>query len=314
MPLDLGTMPAYMGFTFTPTIHNKLNQDTQPENNKLPQPFVALITGAGKGLGFHISLAYAKAGASGIIIASRTKSDLEQLEKEILAINPACQVLAAVTDTTKRSDLDSLATKTKEKFGRLDVVVANAGIISKYLPDGSLPMNVVEDDDFGRVIDINLIGTALTAQAFIPLLAATPLPSPRSFIAMTSLASHSVSSYLTPIAYNASKIALNRLAEHIHSDHSEKDGVLAYAMHPGAVLTPQTQHHSGHKTEGFKETWETLLADDINLVGGWCTWLTRERREWLSGRYVSVNWDVGELEKDKDRIVEKDLLKMRMAV
>ena len=314
MPLDLKDFPAYFGFVFTPTIRDKLSEATKPENNKLPYPFVVLITGAGKGLGFHISLAYAKAGASGIVIASRTKSDLESLEKKILEINPQCQVLSAVTDTTKKSDLDDLAAKTKEKFGRLDVVVANAGIISAYLSDGSLPIIVVEDDDFSRVISINLIGTALTAQSFLPLLAATPLPSPRAFIAMTSLASHSPSSALTSTAYNTSKIALNRLVEHIHNDHFETEGILAYAMHPGAVLTPQTQHHADGKREGNKETWETLLMDDINLVGCWCTWLTRERREWLSGRYVSVNWDVVELEGMRERIEKEDLLKMRMAV
>ena len=307
---DHDSFPKYFGFTFTSTIHGKLSEATKPENNRLPAPFVVLVTGAGKGLGLHISLAYARAGASGIIIASRTKSDLDSLEKRILEINSKCQVLSAICDTTKKSDVDDLASKTKQKYGRLDVVIANAGIISKYLPDGSLPNNAIDDTDFSRVIDINLIGSALTAQAFLPLLRDTPLPSPRAFVSMTSLASHSPSSAMTPAAYNTSKIALNRFVEHLSNDHLEKDGIQAFAMHPGAVLTPQTQHHS--TTRG--DFWESLLNDDIELVGGWCTWLTKERREWLSGRYVSVNWDVTELEGMKERIVDEDLLKMRMAV
>lgn len=299
-----------MGFTFTPTIHSTLTDATKPENNKLPTPFVVLVTGAGKGIGKSVSLAYARAGASGIIIASRTQSDLETLEAEIKQINSKCDVLSAVCDTTKRADLDALATKTKAKFGRLDVAVANAGVISKYMPDGSLPSTVGDDLDFGRVIDINLTGSALTAQSFVPLLKTTPLPSPRAFIGMTSLASHSIASSMTPAAYNTSKIALNRLCEHLSMDHLEKDGVQAFAMHPGAVLTPQTQHHSTQKGD----FWEKLLDDDPAMVGGWCTWLTRERREWLSGRYVSVNWDVVELEGMKEKIVKGDLLKMRMVV
>ena len=44
------------------------------------------------------------------------------------------------------------------------------------------------------------------------------------------------------------------------------------------------------------------------------TWLTKEKRQWLSGRYVSVNWDVEELEKRKNEIVENDLLVMRMTM
>ena len=307
---DLKSFPAYFGFTFTPTIHDNLSEATKPENNQLPSPFVVLVTGAGKGLGRHISLAYARAGASGIVIASRTKADLDALEAHILEIHPKCRVLSSVCDTTKKSDLDSLASKTTDKYGRLDAVVANAGIISKYLPDGSLPNNVIDDTDFSRVIDINLIGSTLTAQSFLPLLRSTPLPSPRAFISITSLASHSPSSAMTPVAYNASKIALNRFVEHLSNDHLEKDGIQAFAMHPGAVVTPQTQQHSTQKGD----FWETLLHDDIELVGGWCTWLTRERREWLSGRYVSVNWDVVELEEMRERIVGEDLLKMRMAV
>lgn len=44
------------------------------------------------------------------------------------------------------------------------------------------------------------------------------------------------------------------------------------------------------------------------------TWLTKEKRPWLSGRFVSANWDVEELEKRKDEIVDKDLLVFSMAV
>jgi hypothetical protein len=57
-----------------------------------------------------------------------------------------------------------------------------------------------------------------------------------------------------------------------------------------------------------------VLSDDIGLCGGFLTWLTREKRPWLSGRYVSVAWDVEELEAKKDEIVKGDKLKMRMVV
>jgi hypothetical protein len=57
-----------------------------------------------------------------------------------------------------------------------------------------------------------------------------------------------------------------------------------------------------------------VLTDDVGLCGGFLTWLTRTRRDWLSGRYISVNWDVDELEKKKEEIVAKDKLKFRMVV
>jgi hypothetical protein len=81
----------------------------------------------------------------------------------------------------------------------------------------------------------------------------------------------------------------------------------AAPRHPGAVLTPQTQHHAGG-------VWDSIAYDDEDLAGAFCVWLSREKRGWLSGRYVSCNWDVGELEAKKEEIVQGELLKMRMAV
>jgi hypothetical protein len=88
---------------------------------------------------------------------------------------------------------------------------------------------------------------------------------------------------------------------------ADVNGNVRYALHPGAVLTPQTQGHKG-------DVWDTLLSDDEGLAGAVCVWLSKEKREWLSGRYVSCNWDVGELESMKDGIVEGDKLKFRMVV
>jgi len=57
-----------------------------------------------------------------------------------------------------------------------------------------------------------------------------------------------------------------------------------------------------------------VLTDDVGLCGGFLTWLTKERREWLSGRYLAVTWDVDELAKMEDEIAVKDKLKFRMVV
>lgn len=56
------------------------------------------------------------------------------------------------------------------------------------------------------------------------------------------------------------------------------------------------------------------MNDDVGLCGGFLVWLTKQKREYLSGRYVSVNWDVDELETRKDEIVQGDKLRFRMVV
>lgn len=299
--------PASYGVNFTNTLHSKAEGLTDPKNNKYGSNFVVCVTGAGKGLGFHIALAYAQAGVSGIVISSRTQSDLDTLSSEIKRVNAKADILSKICDTLQEEDVKSLAQATKEKFGRLDVLVANAGVISKYLSDGSLPKGITPDLDFERVIDINFLGTVRVARQFTPLLLESE--GAKTFIVITSLASHFGQSELTPIAYNTSKRAVCHLVESMAHDHG-KDGLLTYAVHPGAVLTPQTEKHSLEKGD----MWDTVLTDEIALCGGWLTWLTQQRRDWLSGRYLSVTWDVSELEQMQDDITKEDKLKFKMAV
>ncbi|KAF2119522.1 hypothetical protein BDV96DRAFT_610501 [Lophiotrema nucula] len=302
-------MPKHYGMKLTPTFHSSIYPAIDPEKHKLSTPHVVVVTGAGKGLGYHVSLNYARAGASGISISSRTQKDLDKLTEEIKSIDPKIEILSTITDTQSDKSVEELAEAVKQKWGRVDTVVANAGIISKYVESKSrsnLPVGIIEDNDWARVLDINLLGSWRIAKAFMPLLVATK-DGLQTLIVNTSLAAHSMNSFLTPIAYNVSKIAVNRLVEHIAADH-EKDGILAFALHPGAVLTPQTEGHVNG------DVWAQVLHDDVGLAGAWSVWLSRERRAWLSGRYASCNWDVEELEKMKDDIVTKDLLKFRMGI
>ncbi|KIW24505.1 hypothetical protein, variant [Cladophialophora immunda] len=312
--------PDHYGQRFTPTLHHQAEGPTLPENNRR-SPFVVVVTGAGKGLGVYISLAYARAGATGICISSRTQSDLDALEKRLKEVNPKLEVLSVICDTAKPEAVKALADQVRGRWnGRLDVAIANAGVISQYLYDTDprtgektnrrLPRGIIEDDDFQRVIDINVLGSYYVAKYFTPLLVAPENPSTvRGYVVLTSLACQLTESSFVPTAYNVAKLANVRMVEHMATDH-RAEGLLAFAVHPGAVLTPQTENHSTQKGDA----WDTRLTEDIGLCGGWLTWLTRERREWLSGRYLAVTWDVDELEAMKDDIVREDKLKFKMAV
>lgn len=332
---------ADTGVQFTSTIHEQAEGPTHPSANTPPYtPFNVVVTGAGKGLGKHIALAYASSGVTGICISSRTQSDLDSLKEELLAIAPKINILSQICDTSDGSAVKTLASACAKHFNdQIDVVVANAGVISKYLnPDSEtdrrLPSGIVEDDDFDRVTAINYLGSYYTAKFFTPLLLNRKSPKAgvepvRAYIVITSLAGHSRNSTYTPVAYNVSKLANNRMVEIMDSDHS-KQGLQAFAVHPGEVVTPQTLKHSTSKGD----MWDTckfgrghaislsnilinlhiVLQTDVGLCGGFLTWLTKTRREWLSGRYVSVHWDVDELEGKKEEIVKEDKLKFRMAI
>lgn len=86
----------------------------------------------------------------------------------------------------------------------------------------------------------------------------------------------------------------------------QKEGLIAIVIHPGEVLTDMTL--------GVPEQYLNLFVDKPELTGDALVWLSKERREWLNGRFVCVNWDVAQLEAKKDEIVERDLLKFRLTL
>lgn len=118
--------PSY-GTNFTPTIHRTPSGPTDPTTISLPAPFIVAIIGAGKGLGRQIALSYAKAGASGIVISSRTQTDLDSLEGELKAVGRkkgGVEVWKKVCDVQNMKEVEEVARGTGEKFGRVDVVVS----------------------------------------------------------------------------------------------------------------------------------------------------------------------------------------------
>jgi len=308
--VSLDDLPDDFGLRFTPTIESTAHGEIDPAKVSLPKPFVVVIIGSGKGIGASIAKAYALAGASGIVLSSRTMADLKCVEAEILQINPETKTLCQGADIADEASLIALATKVKEAFGRLDVAVVNAGTAPKVIIDAAskkrFPIGTIEDPtaDFMRVWNTNFTGYYYANKAFLPLLLETK-DGAQAFVCTSSVCGHVVSTDIMPFAYNLSKFALNRLVEIIHESH-HKDGIVAYAMNPGGIQTPLV--------EDYPEGWAEVLLDDISLPGGFCVWLTKVKREWLSGRYVSANWNTEELEGQKDEIVTADKLKYKMVV
>jgi hypothetical protein len=91
----------------------------------------------------------------------------------------------------------------------------------------------------------------------------------------------------------------------VATEYSDQ-GVVTFAIHPGGVATELALN--------MPEALHALLVDKPELAGDSIAWLTQDRKEWLNGRYVSVNWDLPELVSKRDEIVEGDKLKMRIVV
>ncbi|HEU5189573.1 MAG TPA: 3-oxoacyl-[acyl-carrier-protein] reductase [Methylomirabilota bacterium] len=117
---------------------------------------VALVTGGTRGIGLAVARSLADDGAS-VVVSGRDPARLENAAKELEALGASA--LAVVADAAKREDADRLVEAAKERFGRIDVLVNNAGITRDQL------LVRMKDDDWDQVLDTNLRGVFLMTRA-----------------------------------------------------------------------------------------------------------------------------------------------------
>lgn len=296
---------AFMGFT------NTVRADTYPfispaSQAKTNEGRSVLVTGASRGVGKAVALGFARAGFTRIALAAR--SDLTGVEAEVRAAASGhdIEVLRIELDVTSEGSVRAAAEAVEQSFpgGALDVLVNNAGHSSVWTPLGES-----DPGEWWRTWEVNVKGPYLCSRYFLPLLRRGAL---RINLIMASIGAVMVSPGAE--AYQASKLAVARLAESLAQDYGdggsgwegkgEGGGVITIAMHPGGIDTDLAH--------AMPSNYHAFLTDTPELPGDAVAWLGRERRSWLNGRLINVKWDMKELEARKDEIVAGDLLKFRL--
>ncbi len=123
---------------------------------------IALVTGAGSGIGRQVAIALCEAGYA-VVLAGRREEPLK--ETAALAAESGSRTLVVSTDVSEPSSVSALFHKTREEFGRLDLLFNNAGVNAP-----AIPMEDLSIEQWKSVVDINLTGVFLCAQQAIKLM------------------------------------------------------------------------------------------------------------------------------------------------
>jgi NAD(P)-dependent dehydrogenase (short-subunit alcohol dehydrogenase family) len=186
---------------------------------------VALITGGNRGIGRAIARGLAREGAA-IVLAARDADRLRQAAAEMVAQGDAApeRVLAVPTDVKDEAQVEALFAQTMEHFGRLDVLVNNAGAF-----DGG-PLDELSTEAWDHVLAVNLRGPFLCTRAAMRIM---KRQGGGRILNIGSISAQRVRPHSAP--YSASKFGLTGLT-HVTALEGREHGITCGCLHPGNVL------------------------------------------------------------------------------
>lgn len=241
---------------------------------------VAVVTGGGSGMGRAIGLAFSRQGAKVVIADINLEAARETVAQQESAGGEA---IAVKVDVTRKAETLDMAEAALRRFGRIDVLVNNAGsrCLKSFLDH--------TEEDWHRMIDINLTGHFFCAQAVVPSM----LKSGKGkIINLASIAAHT--GRPDRVAYCAAKAGVMGLTRALAMDLRGKN-ICVTAISPGSIATPMNQAAAtSTEVEWGKETvvgrWGT--AEDVAHAA---VFLASDESDYITGSEIAVEggWLIG---------------------
>jgi len=213
---------------------------------------IVIITGASSGIGYATALALSKAGAK-IAIGARRIDKLEELENEIK--KNGGDVLSQKLDVTQKIDCDAIVEKTIKKWGSVDILINNAGL---------MPLSFVKNlkiDEWDQMVDVNIKGVLYCTASVLPHMREAKSG---HIINISSVAGRIV--FPAGSVYCATKHAVTAFSEGLRQELSPRNNIRVTTIEPGVVSTELTNTITDESLEKFVEAskkMEALKADDI---------------------------------------------------
>jgi len=236
---------------------------------------IALVTGAGRGIGRAIAIALAKEGAS-IVVNDVDDRLAEETANEVKAMG--CKTLAIRADISSGFEVNRMVETTLRSFGRIDILVNNAGIFS------SVPLESMSEDEWDRVMKVNLKGVFLCSQAVVK-----SMKKQRSgkIVNIGSLAAK-VGGIFAGANYAASKAGVICLTKSLAKQLASY-GINVNAVAPGVIETDMTKNWPKDVKEDFLRQIPLGRFGTPEEVADAVLFLVSDRASYVTGATIDVN-------------------------
>lgn len=273
---------------------------------------VALITGASRGLGRAIAAKLVNDGLD-VVLTARDRGALETAAAELAhgRVRDKQQVIWMPLDVSSPDQVNNVVSETERRFGRIDVLVCNAGVYG--------PMGPVDDNDWDewvRAIEINLFGTVLCCRAVVPIMRRQ-----RSGRIIVLSGGGATQPLPRLSAYAASKAAVVRFAETL-AEEVKDTNITVNAVAPGALntrLLDEVLEAGPDKVgEAFFERarkQKTQGGTPLEVGADLVAFLASPASDGISGRLLAAVWDNWRnLPAERERLSDSDVFTLRRII
>lgn len=234
---------------------------------------VVLLTGAAGGIGRTASLAFWRAGAR-VAAVDLQAERLEALAEE--AVREGFEVEAIVADVSRPEDVERSVAETLRRWGRLDVLVSNAGFVHRA------PVVEMTDDEWDRTMAVDLTPAFLYARQVIPAMKAQG----SGRIICTS-SHHALQGREASAHFSAAKAGLNSLVKSLARELGPYS-ITANAVAPGPVLQVD-EHRPSARLREHEQTLPLRRLGQPEDVAGLMLYLASDAAAWVTGQVILVN-------------------------
>lgn len=237
---------------------------------------VAIVTGAGKGIGRGIAIAFAEAGAN-VVCAARTRDDLEETAKQVEQRDR--RALCVPTDVTETAQLEGLVDDTLEHFGRIDLLVNNAG------GTGPRPALDTTEGYFERALRMNVTQAFLLTRLVVPHMIETA--GGGSVVNVSSRSGDMVQPAF--VAYGAGKAALNMMTRNMAPEFAPKVRVNAISVGGVATQSLDVVLTDERLREQFDANTPMRRPGEVEDIAACALYLAAPASAWVTGKVFQID-------------------------